>query len=419
MGSGRRTSGHAAHAVGATLLAGILTYGLLALVSWTVDDSQFDQFSVFWSLALIIGFGFFLPVEQEAARLGRGSLPPEAVAGAGLRAAAELAVLVSVLLLLASPLLITVLHLPPAMVACCVAIVIASAVQFASRGALLVENRHTAFSNTLIADTVLRIVLLGAVAVVVVVWGVPTPSLWYALALPVAIIGAHVWALPPLRSWSRPDAALMRRFRSAMLLLIVMSMCAQVMVNAGPVVIQALEPSTGLAGDFQASSTLARIPLAIVTPIQAMLVGPLAAVALSGQMARLAGMMVRIAAVTAVLAAVGAVLGYLLGPWAVDLVFGPGRALPALDMALLVAGVIIHVALIIFTQALIASGRHRRGVVVWCAAVVVAVAAFLATLGAWGPATAIEIGFGVGSLAGVVIALSSLLSVRRTAQTTA
>lgn len=404
----RRVGARTAHALTATILAGVLTYVILAIVSRTVDAAAFDQFSVFWSIALIVGFGFFLPVEQEAARLGQDSRARSDVNAAMMRVTAVLTVGVGVLAVLAMPLLIGVLRLSGSLVLACVLIVAASAVQFTARGRLLSHGRSGAFTNTLILDTVLRVVFLGAIAVIVVVYPGTDASGWFALALVAAIIVAHAWAVP-WRSWRSDDPALVRTFRAAVMTLIVTSLCAQILVNAGPIAIQALTTTPGDAGAFQASSTLARIPLAMITPIQAMLVGPLAALTVSGDHAAVAGWMRRVAVAAVALGVVGAVAGWLIGPRLVGLIFGPQRALPGPDIALLVAGVVVHVALIIFTQAIVATNRHRSAMWTWILALLAAVAVFAASVAWTGPVLAVELGFGIGSLAGAVAALVLVL----------
>ncbi|MET0734700.1 MAG: hypothetical protein ABWY55_03520 [Microbacterium sp.] len=408
MTSGDRGGSRVAHALAATGLAGLLTYVLLAIVSWTVDASEFDDFSVFWSIALILGFGFFLPIEQEAARLGRDARVADQVPRATVRVAVETTIAVTLLVCLSIPLLTGALHLSPGLVACCVGVVLASAVQFSARGAMLASSRSTAFSNTLILDTVLRVALLGVVAVGVVVAGLAPAAVWYAVALIVAIIASHAWALVTTTWGPKPSPAVVTAFRRAALVLIGMSLCAQIMINVGPLVIQALEPDSGLAGAFQASSTLARIPLALITPVQAMLVVPLAALALGGDIRGLQRTMRRVSLAAVALAVLGGVVGFFLGPWIVELVFGPGRALDHIDLALLVSGVILNVALIIFTQALIAMGRHRSTLVAWALALAVMAVCFFLVLPGLGVVLAVELGFGIGSLAGAAIAFGFL-----------
>lgn len=401
----RRVGARTAHALTATILAGVLTYVILAIVSRTVDARGFDQFSVFWSIALIVGFGFFLPIEQEAARLGRDAVSGSDLLAAMMRVTAVLTLVVAALAALAAPLLRGVLGLSWTLTAACILMVVASAVQFTARGRLLADQRSTAFANTLIRDTVLRVVLFVSVAAVVLVQPATDADAWYAVALVLAVVLAHAWAVP-WRFWRVRDRAVQKTFGAAVAILIATNVSAQVLVNAGPVAIQALGAPTGEAGAFQASATLARIPLAMITPIQAMLVGPLAALTVNGDQRGVSSLMRRVALAAAVLGVVGAGVGWIVGPWLVDLIFGPGRALPGADIALLVAGVVVHVALIVFTQAIIAINRHRAAASVWLTALATAAVVFWATIGWAGAVRAVELGFGVGSLVGAAFALT-------------
>lgn len=403
----RRVGARVAHTLLATVLSGILTYVVLAMVSRTLDPGAFDAFSVFWSISLIIGFGFFLPIEQESARLGRDADAAAALPAALMQATALVVLIVGVLAVAFIPVAIGALGMTPALALATVLVVVASGVQFAGRGRLLAEGRSVAFANTLILDTVLRVALLGAVGVAAASGSLQQADALYAIALMVAIVAAHAWAVP-WKAW-RPHAVLGATFRRALGVLVATSLCAQVLVNAGPILIQASSAGDGLAGAFQASSMLARVPLAIITPIQAMLVGPIAARVLAGQSSALRGMMRSVAVAAVMIAAAGAFVGWMVGPWLVDLIFGPGRALPAQDIAILIAGVVVHVALIVLTQAVIAAGRHRSALVSWACAVGAAGLVFAALVTAAGPVLAVELGFGVGSLVGAAITYGMLM----------
>lgn len=413
MASSSRVGARAAHALLATALAGVLTYVILAVVSRTVDAAEFDHFSVFWSIALIVGFGVFLPIEQETARLGRHPSMAPTLMPVMLRATVALVALVGALLAVSVPLLQGALGLSGALAWCCVAVVVASGAQFGGRARLLAEGRATAFTNTIIIDSALRVLFFAGVAWAVVNWNLLSPDSWYAVALIAAIIIAHAWALPS--NWRPVDKGVQREFHTALAFLICSGLCAQVLVNAGPLIIQALSNSPGLAGSFQASSSLARVPLAMITPVQAMLVGPLAVRALSGDVKGVVASMRSVAVAGAALAVVGAIAGWFVGPWLIDLIFGPGRALPSADIALLIAGVIIHVVLIIFTQAVIATGNHRAALLTWGTALVTAALVFMLSV-ASGVVLAVEMGFGVGSLTGACVALIALVRSSRTDQ---
>ena len=75
-------------------------------------------------------------------------------------------------------------------------------------------------------------------------------------------------------------------------------------------------------------------------------------------------------------------------------------------------GVIVHVALIILTQAVIATGRHRGALLAWAVALFSGAVVFMATLPA-GPVLAVELGFGIGSLIGALVAYALVARLAR------
>src|SRR3954447_22846596 len=62
--------------------SGLLVNAYLAVVARNLEPAEYGYFGAFWSLSLLIGFGAFLPVEQELARLS-----PSAAMGAATRVA--------------------------------------------------------------------------------------------------------------------------------------------------------------------------------------------------------------------------------------------------------------------------------------------------------------------------------------------
>jgi O-antigen/teichoic acid export membrane protein len=403
----------AAHAVGATVLTGGLTYVFLAIISRALDDSAYDAFSVYWSLSLIIGFGLFLPVEQELSRLGGAGSGAAALGRAGVRVSLEVAVAGLALLGLLSPLLVA-LGVEPTVLLLAAGFLVVSALQFATRGLLLGAGRLITYSRVLVYDSVLRVAL--ALALAILTWtGVSgATGVEFALALMVAILLAHVpFLVGPLRRGSEGAPSLAGTIRSAMLTLIAGTVAAQLLLNVGPILIDAAGLREGLAGAFQATFSVARIPLFILVPLQGALVAPLAVLVSTGRARAMTSLMLRIAAAIAALAVVAAVVAALIGPWGIELVFGEGRALEPLQTGLLVAGVFVHAGLVISVQALIAAQRHLRTTYAWLAAVSVFVVATAALWTPVGAVTAVAIGFLVGSLAGWAIALRELRSVGR------
>lgn len=409
MASPEASRRHVAHTVGATILAGVATYVFLGIVSRSLGAEQYDLFSVYWSVALIVGFGLFLPVEQELARLGGASLPAVPAARAGTRVALELAAVVLLLLTAASPLLLAA-GLTVEFLIVTAAAVLVSALQFAARGAMLVRGRMAAYANVLGIDSLLRIAFAVSVAVAVT----RPEAVQFAVVLLVAVAAAHLPALvASLRGATHSEQRVHPAVRRAAVALLAGTIAAQLLLNVSPLIINAAPVEGGTAGAFQSTFSLARIPLFLLVPLQGVVVGPLAALVAAGRTRRMTALMARVALVIGAVGVAGAAAAYAIGPWAVELVFGPGRSLPALDVALLVLGVCVHVGLVVATQALIAAQRHGRASVAWVAAIVLFALVCLLLWSPLGPVTASSVAFLAGSALGWGLALGELRGVAR------
>lgn len=444
-----RASRRALLVMGATVVTGVVTYVFLGIVSRglaalapdaATGDAAFDMFSVFWSVALVVGFGLFLPVEQELARLGaHGRDVPTAVRSAlGLSAVVALAGVVVVAA--ASPLLLAT-GMPPGLVVAYALIAPVSALQFTARGAMVARGDVPAYSRVLLADSGLRVVLALTALLLLTAIDLPDAVAWFAAALLAAIAVAHAPVLLGLRGRAPRSAALGRTgvvdpaivaaegaavgpdggapsgsrdttgIRRAYLALLGAGVCAQLLLNAGPVVIAALDRTVGTAGAFQATFSVARVPLFMLVPLQGLIVPPLVAYVRRGETSALIRRMSLLAALIAGVGVVAGVVAALVGPWVIELVFGAGRSLPAADVGILVLGVFAHVGLVIGTQALIATDRHRDSSIAWVIALVAAGVATAALQAPLGWATAIAAGFGAGSVIGWITALLRLRAV--------
>ncbi|MFT2689661.1 hypothetical protein [Clavibacter zhangzhiyongii] len=191
--------------MGATVVTGLVTYVFLGIVSRGVaalapdaatGDAAFDMFSVFWSVALVVGFGLFLPVEQELARLGAHGADVRAAVRAALRLSAVVALAGVAVVALAAPLLLGAgmplgprggvrAHRAPV-----------SALQFTARGAMVARGDVPAYSRVLLADSGLRVALaLAALLLLLTLTDLPDAVSWFAAALLAAIaLGARAGA---------------------------------------------------------------------------------------------------------------------------------------------------------------------------------------------------------------------------------
>ncbi|MDQ4040107.1 MAG: hypothetical protein M3313_17595, partial [Actinomycetota bacterium] len=234
-------------------------------------------------------------------------------------------------------------------------------------------------------------------------------------AFALALVGAIALAHLPVLVWTRrlargvpgragmPPISGVRTARRVSHL-ITGSLSSQILLNAPPIVVAAAATSgeADLVGRFAATFTLTRLLLFIAVPLQSALVPEFTRLATMGD--RRAGRVLtaRIGFGTTTLALLGGALSWWLGPWTIDLVFGARYGLGPRDVALMVAGAMLYLGLLVAAQALVGADRHRLVGVAWTAALMVAVAFFAAVPGL---VLRVELGFAIGSAAGLILAL--------------
>ncbi|MCS7484788.1 lipopolysaccharide biosynthesis protein [Umezawaea endophytica] len=345
------------------MASGLLVNAYLAVVARNLTPAEYGYFGAFWSLSLLVGFGAFLPVEQELARLS-----PSAAMGAATRVALGLAGLELLLVAAASPLLLDPLGGKPWAVVAVAALCLVSAGQFLVRGALIGSGRLAWHGGLLVVDTALRVLFALGLGYAVV-----TDSAGFAWTLVAAIAVAH---LPVLLLVPRgPGSVSTSDFRRAVLPLLFGSVCAQLLLNGLPVVVAATATDSDTAGRFLAAFLLVRVPLFVAVPLQTALLPSLAKLSREGGRV-LVRALVRLTAVLAASGVVGAVFAGLLGPRLVRLVFGDSYVLAGGDLVLMAIGVVAHLGLIITTQALVASALHTKVAQAWLVGIAGAAATF-------------------------------------------
>jgi O-antigen/teichoic acid export membrane protein len=359
-------------------VSGVLTYGYLALPARALPAAEYADFGAYWSLALVVGFGVFLPLEVELTRL----LHDRPVGGAlprGTTAAAALLTGLSAAVLLAGwPLLSPALGGRTGLLLALLAVCAVSAGQFLLRGLLMARGAAGRYGAVLVVDAGLRVA--GAVAVAALADPPSVEAFGWTLVAALAL--AHLPLLARLL-WTRPRPAGAAPPPPRLALadlghLVVGALCAQALLNAAPVLVTgAAEPAERpLAAAFVATFTLVRLPLFVVVPLQSALIRPLAAVGASGDRGRLRRLLLRLTGLVVAAAGVAAVVGALAGPPVVALLFGSRYVLPGADVAVLAAGIVVHLGLLVTSQALVASGRHRDSAIGWTVGLVAAAVLF-------------------------------------------
>lgn len=361
------------------VVSGLLVNVYLAIVARGLPASEYAYFGAFWSVALVVGFGVFLPIEQETARLLQSPGRPGRILRSALLTASAMAVLQLGVIALASPLLLEAFGGHTVTVLALAVLCLVSAGQFVVRGALIGLDRLRHHAVLMLWDTLLRVALATAVAVLFTEPG----STAFAWTLVGAIALAHgptlfglltrrvrAGSVPPLGS----SVVEPRTVARAVAPLLLGSLCAQVLLNGPPVLVPALagnEAEATLAGQFVAAFTLTRIPLFLVVPLQTALLPVLTDIVSTGDRTALRRVVGQLASAVALLGTLAVLLGLTVGPTLVGLIFGDQYVLGGRHMALLALGVASYVGLVIVTQVLVASARHREVAWSWLAGVAV------------------------------------------------
>ncbi|MFC5062717.1 lipopolysaccharide biosynthesis protein [Actinomycetospora atypica] len=398
------------------VVSGLLVNVYLAVVARGLTPSEYATFGAFWALALVLGFGPFLPLEQELARrlAMRESRRRVLVAGAG--TAGILGGLALVVLAAASPLVWSSLDGHLGAFAALVALCVVSAGQFLLRGVLIGTDRLVRHGAVMVLDALLR---LGS-AVVLLVVGAGMAA-WYCWALVAAIAVAHLPLIPAAwraaeRQFPVPGETVhsTRTLTSSAMPLLVGSVCAQLLLNGLPVVVVALANggAQAAAGVFVAAFTIAKAPLSMVVPLQSAVVPTLTRLLGAGRRREVVRLLVRGAGGLVALAVVGVPLAWWIGPPIITLIFGAEYRIDGVQLAVIVAGVLAHVALVVVTQVHVARNRHVDVALSWMAGLVVAGLTFWLVPGV---VVAGEVAFGVGSLVGALV--STALLTRRSGRT--
>ena len=164
--------------------------------------------------------------------------------------------------------------------------------------------------------------------------------------------------------------------------------------------------ATAIVGDADdlailfAVITLARAPLALLAPIQALTVPTVVRWSRDGDTRRISRALVHIAGGSAAIALLGAVVGYLAGPWVVALVLGADYRPPALMVALVAGATCVMAGALLQAAALVALQRYWQLTICWAVAIAGAAVAMLGF--PWSPEDLGVSGFTVASLAAFV-----------------
>jgi O-antigen/teichoic acid export membrane protein len=282
--------------------------------------------------------------------------------------------------------------------------VLAYAVTFIARGVLSGLGDFKDFGRLVAAESAIRLIL-GAVFALLgarsaTAFGV---AILLAPLLSTAIVtraGGRIRLLVgPAVRWTD--------LTSALSWLVLGSLLAQFLANAGPLAVQLLASETqqGQAGRFLSALVIARLVLYLFQAVQATLLPNIADLLAAGRTAELHGALRRLTIVCAALIVVTTAGALALGPLAVRVLFGADFVVSHQTMTLLAGASGIYVLASALSAAAIAASGHRLSSLSWltgCLAFVAGVAVvddlFLR----------VELGYLLGSSATALVLLVSL-----------
>jgi O-antigen/teichoic acid export membrane protein len=402
------------YAIGAGLLiAGLTAYGFQIIAAKNLSDSGYAALNSLWAIVFVVAPGLYQPLEQEVARalahrrargIGGGPLVRRAAFLGGM-----LALVVGAVCLIFSQALISELfHDYWALM---VALFVALGTYYlahVTRGTLSGNGRFGPYGLMHGTEGTVRIVLCVALAI----GGVTSPG-WYGLALSIPPLIAVAVSLRGQHGLLQPGPeAPYSELSSALAMLLAGSLLAQLLSYASFLGVTLLAPSgeTALVSGFITGLFIARIPILLFQAVQAALLPKLAGLTGAGKQDDFRTGMRKLLVIVATLGLIGTVGGFLLGPWAGNLLFPDKWVLGHRDMALLALGSGMFIIALTLAQGLIALKAYARALAAWVAGIVAFVAATAVISDLF---LRVEVGFVAGGAAASVTMGALLLNQMR------
>ena len=356
------------------LVSGLSAYLFIKLVHVGLkSDDVAEPIYQLWFLTFLLAPGFFLPVEQEVGRalahrraLGQGGRPL-------VRRAAVLALglagITTVVILAASGVIVHKLfHGQWALLACLLIGFLGWASAHLTRGVLSGSGIFGPYGLLLAADGFLRVI---AVVVLIVVGSRSLFAYGLVVALPPPF--AVVVALRGQRNILQPGPdAPWSELTQNLGWLVIGSVMAAVLVNAGPIVAGLLkhDDQKALVSHFTFAVVITRVPLFMFQAIQAALLPKLASLAAHGRFDEFRAGFRRLLGIVAAVGVLGVLGALAVGPFAVRL-FSPEAILPRGTVVLLALASALYMVGLAMAQAVIALHGHAKVAVGWTVAVAV------------------------------------------------
>lgn len=350
------------------LVAGVFTYLFLSLAGRVLGPAAFAPVSTLWSVVFIVGPGLFMPVQQELGRLIAGRRADrsgqQAVRRIGTVAAAMSLGTVVATLAARDWMVEALFDGHWSLLWCFLGAVLSYALTFLARGVFSGLGDFGDYGRLVATESVFR---LAVGAVLALAGGRSASSFGIAIAVAPLLSAAVVTRLGTRLRLAPGPPLTWRQATRAMGWLVVGSVLAQVLANAGPVLVQVLATPAeeNQAGRFLSALVLARLSLYLFQAVQATLLPNLAELVAAGRIDEVRRALRRLTAACGVLVVVTSVGAYLLGPLAVRLLFGDQFILTRSTMAMLAGASSLYVLAIALSGAAIAAHGYQLNAVGW------------------------------------------------------
>ncbi len=375
---GRARIGTALHLALGLGVLGAAGYAFVAVVGHVFSrPDEAGALSALISLYLvvnIVGPGIFAALEQETSRavsaaVARGEPVRPVARHAAVLVLRSLVVLVAVVLVAWPLLLHRVLDGRVGLLAALLVAIAGSAAVYWARGVLGGQQRFTAYARTLYVEGAVR--LLPGLGLVLLAVAEPA-AYGFAFALGSALAALSVAttvATPRVPDAAPAVPAGMGRSLSYLMVAVALS---QLVANLAPVVVTFRSPDDLVSASVFASTfVLARIPLFLFAPVQAVLLPKLTRAATLGHGAELRRRLRQVVGVVVGVGAVGVLGCVLVGPWAAEVLFNTAQRPPVATLGLLGAATMLMLVAMVMQPTLIALGRQQVVTVAWVAGTVV------------------------------------------------
>ena len=349
------------------LVSAAASVGGLALAARALGPSRAAPLAVAWTLAVVVGPGMWSSAEQQAARTPTD--PARRGPGVARRALALAAVVAALGLLLPGRVFSGSVAVPLSLAG----VSAAYGPLHVAWGRLAAQRRERTLAASVATEGALRLVLVGATALVADDPGAAAGALATAVAVAAAVatwLAGSAGGEPAGAGGAGAAAGPGPSPRDGGALTVA-GVLSQAVLLAGPAVLEWLAPADPRTARVAMALVLARGPVLLSKGIVATVVPAVSATVVEsrGRAVATAGRLALAAAVAVGTAAM--VAAALVGDPVLAVLTGPGRALGAGPLALLGFGTAAHLAAVAITAALAGAHRGRPAAWAWTAGAVV------------------------------------------------